>query len=55
LRRRSSRLMLRAALRYFADSDRRDVDRVDMPGLVSFSPLYGDQACAQITGPLAKQ
>jgi hypothetical protein len=28
---KSSRLMFRAALRYLADSDRREVDRVDMP------------------------
>lgn len=26
------RLILRAALRYFADSDRSEVDKVDMPG-----------------------
>lgn len=35
-----SRLMFLAAFLYFADSDRNEVDRCDIPAVSSFEPLH---------------
>jgi hypothetical protein len=51
LRIRAWRLMFRAALRYLADSERREVERCDMPGVcLSMGLLSAGEDDWEMTG-----